>query len=82
MRKWQLQDAKNKFSQVVDIALAEGPQVITRHGKAAAVVLSFEAYSEMVRPALGLAEFFARSPLAEVELEFTRDADLGRDVGI
>ncbi len=32
-KNWQLQEAKNKFSQVVDCACNEGPQIVTRHGK-------------------------------------------------
>lgn len=35
---WPLQKAKNQFSQVVERAMAEGPQTVTRHGKAVVVV--------------------------------------------
>ena len=41
---WQLQDAKNRFSQVVRAARDGVPQWVTVHGKRAAVVLSAEAY--------------------------------------
>ena len=44
---WQLQEAKNKFSQVVREAQEHGPQIITVHGKEAAVVLSAEEYSTL-----------------------------------
>ncbi|MBM3223472.1 MAG: type II toxin-antitoxin system Phd/YefM family antitoxin [Candidatus Tectomicrobia bacterium] len=37
---WPLQDAKNRFSELVEQALHDGPQVVTRHGKATVVVLS------------------------------------------
>jgi prevent-host-death family protein len=37
---WQLQEAKNRFSQVVERALKQGPQIITRHGIEAVIVLS------------------------------------------
>jgi antitoxin Phd len=30
---WQLQEAKNRFSELVDLSLTEGPQIVTRHGK-------------------------------------------------
>ncbi len=30
---WQLQEAKNRFSELVDLTLSEGPQIVTRHGK-------------------------------------------------
>lgn len=41
---WQLQEAKNNLSEVVQRAMTEGPQTITRHGKPAAVVVSAEEY--------------------------------------
>ena len=46
---WQLQDAKNRFSQVVRAARDGVPQWVTVHGKRAAVVLSAEAYEELKR---------------------------------
>jgi antitoxin Phd len=30
---WQIQEAKNRFSELVDLSLSEGPQTVTRHGK-------------------------------------------------
>ncbi len=42
---WQLQEAKNHLSELVQLALSEGPQTITRHGKPAVVVISAEQYN-------------------------------------
>lgn len=47
MAEWQLQDAKARFSEVVRRAAAEGPQVVTVHGKETAVVLSAEDYHRL-----------------------------------
>ena len=47
-RVWQLQDAKNKLSEVVDEAMQNGPQLITRRGIEAVVVISFADYRKMV----------------------------------
>jgi prevent-host-death family protein len=44
---WQLQDAKNRFSEVVQRARREGPQVVTLRGERAAVVLSAEDYDAL-----------------------------------
>ena len=51
---WQLQDAKNRFSELVQRALREGPQTVTLRGERAAVVLSAEAYDALMadRPTL------------------------------
>jgi antitoxin Phd len=70
---WQLQEAKNRFSEVVDEALREGPQVITRRGVETAVVLSFVDYRRMTLAQGKLGDFFAESPLAGVDLDLTRN---------
>lgn len=49
MTEWQLQDAKNRFSAVVDAALESGPQRVTRRGKPAVVVLAVEEYERLRR---------------------------------
>lgn len=77
---WQLQEAKNKLSRVVEKARVEGPQTITVHGKAAAVVMSVEAYKKLARPRQSLVDFFRKSPLRGIELDLTRSRDTGRMV--
>ena len=47
---WPLQDAKNRFSEVVRRAKSEGPQTVTVHGRRAAVVLSAEDYDALAKP--------------------------------
>ncbi len=79
---WKLQDAKNRFSEVVDRALTEGPQVVTRHGEKTVVILSFREYERMTRPKESLAEFLLHSPLAASDLEIERDRGLPRDVEV
>jgi prevent-host-death family protein len=44
--EWQLQEAKNKLSALVEKAIHEGPQTITRHGKPAVVVMSVEEHEK------------------------------------
>jgi antitoxin Phd len=45
--RWALQDAKNRFSEVVDAALSGQPQVVTRRGVDTAVIVSHEEYTRM-----------------------------------
>jgi len=75
VHSWQLQEAKNRFSEVVNQALHQGPQVITRRGAETAVVLSIQDYRKLRRPETDLVDFFRTSPLAEVELDLERDRD-------
>ena len=48
--QWQLQEAKNRFSEVVEEALARGPQTVTRHGREVVVIVSAEEYRRMRQP--------------------------------
>ena len=49
MTDWPLQDAKNRFSAVVDAALAGAPQRVTRRGRPAVVVLAVDEYERLCR---------------------------------
>lgn len=70
---WQLQEAKSKFSEVVEEAINHGPQLITKRGVEAAVVLGYDDYRKLVMSKQKLSTFFRESPLAEVELDLSRD---------
>lgn len=78
--EWQLQEAKNRLSRVVEEARRGTPQTITLRGTPAAVVLSFEQYQELTRPRTPLSVFFQHSPLGEIELDLERSRDVGREV--
>ena len=60
---WQLQEAKNRFSEVVKAAVEKGPQTITVRGKDTVVVLSSNQYAKLVKRKEPLSAFFAKSPL-------------------
>ena len=77
---WQVQDAKNRFSEMVERARKDGPQTVTRHGRKVAVVLSHEEFEKLSRPKDSLVDFFRNSPLAGVELDITRSRDTGRTI--
>jgi antitoxin Phd len=79
-KSWKLQDAKNHFSEVVELAITKGPQEVTKRGKHAVVVLSFEMYQQLVHPKENLVEFFQSSPLQGVEFDLERQRDTARDV--
>ena len=79
MSVWQLQEAKNKLSQVVDEALHVGPQVITRHGAEVVVVLSVADYRRLGAARPKLSEFFGSSPLVGLDLDLSRSRDLPRE---
>ena len=59
MAEWPLQDAKNRFSAVVDAAMAGEPQRVTRRGKPAVVVLATDEYERLRRLEKSKAPTFA-----------------------
>lgn len=79
---WQLQTAKNRLSEVVDRAIDEGPQRITRRGVEAAVVVSADDFRELTKPETDIVEFFKRSPLRGVSLDLERAKDHPREVSL
>lgn len=62
--RWSLQDAKSRFSAVVDAAVAGEPQLVTRHGKPAVVVVAAETFARLHRQAQTEAPSFAEVLLA------------------
>jgi prevent-host-death family protein len=78
---WQLQEAKQKFSEVVRQALAEGPQAVTRHGRAVVVVISAAEYDQLVASKPSFARFLSEAPDFDA-LDITRDRGLPREVAL
>lgn len=83
MKTWKLEDARNRFSEVVRKAMADEPQLVTRNGREAVVVVGVEAYRRLAAPR-NLLHFLEDSPFAEAvaegELDLERPEDFGRDV--
>lgn len=86
---WQIQDAKQRFSEMIRAVASEGPQVITRHGEDVAVVVDIGEYRRLTRPSADLVGILLGGPkfddgiadvLAEIEAE--RKADYGRAVDL
>jgi prevent-host-death family protein len=60
--RWQLQEAKQRFSELVRRARAHGPQVVTRHGEEVAVVVSIEEYRRLTDELPSFKEFLLAAP--------------------
>ena len=79
---WQLQEAKNRFSEVVNRALGEGPQIVTRHGEEIVVILSKAEYNRLQKSQTSVLDFFRHSPLVGIELDLKREQSLPRDIDL
>ena len=72
---WQLQEAKSKFSKVVNLALQEGPQIITRYGEEVVVILSMDTYRQISPNKPSLLDLLLNSPLVGSQLKIEREKD-------
>lgn len=82
MKSWQLQQAKAHLSELVQKASAGKPQEITLRGKPAVVVLSVEQFEQLQKPKPGLVDFLQSSPLANQDIDFSRDMSDMRDIDL
>ncbi len=73
MTTWQIQEAKNKFSELIDKTLSEGPQMVTKHGTEVAVVMPIDQFRRLTAPKQRLGDFLLNSPLRNSELVIKRD---------
>jgi len=81
MASWQVQEAKTKLSEVIERARSEGPQTITKHGKARAVILSIEDYEGLKRPQPNLIDYLRNGPRFD-DFDFERNQDIGREIDL
>jgi antitoxin Phd len=65
---WQLQEAKNRFSEVVEDALRVGPQTVTRRGEPVVVVVAVQTWQRLVGPTPSLKDYLRSAPLAGLDL--------------
>lgn len=80
MKSWQLQDAKNRFSEVVDKALTEGPQYVTRNGKDAVVVVATAEFQPQTKPPKkSFVEFLLSAPKVDIDFEEGRKTGRSRN---
>ena len=78
IQTWQLQEAKNKLSRVIENAVNSGPQIITKRGVEVAIVLSYAEYQKMIASRGSLSTFFRNSPLVGTDVDLARDKSILR----
>jgi prevent-host-death family protein len=78
--RWKLQDAKARFSELVQRALDEGPQTVSRRGKDVVVVISAEQFELMRKRQISLKDLLRSAPWHELEIE--RDKSPPREIDL
>ena len=69
--RWQVQDAKQRFSELIRKAHSDGPQVVTRHGEEIAVVIDIADYRRLKGEIAEFKDYLRSGPVFD-------DLDLGR----
>lgn len=77
--RWQLQEAKQRFSELVRSAREEGPQIVTRHGEEVAVVIDIDLYRRLSGSKASFKQFLLSGPDFD-DLDIARSTDLPRDI--
>jgi antitoxin Phd len=80
---WPVQDAKQRFSELLRRAESDGAQFITRHGTEVAVIVNIEEYrhlTEPAEPAMSFKDFLLNGPKIDAELEIGRTDELPRKI--
>jgi len=77
--RWQVQDAKQRFSELIRTAQADGPQVVTRHGEEIAVVIDIADYRRLKGEITEFKDYLRSGPAFD-DLDLTRSAERPRGI--
>ena len=75
--RWQVQDAKQRFSELIRVAHADGPQVVTRHGEEIAVVIDIADYRRLKGETADFKDYLRSGPGFD-DLDLDRTAERPR----
>ncbi|MFC1850336.1 type II toxin-antitoxin system Phd/YefM family antitoxin [candidate division CSSED10-310 bacterium] len=78
---WKLQDAKSRFSELVNDALKKGPQYVTRRGKETVVVISVKEFSKLISDKPDFKTFLMSCPKVD-DFQIERSKDPSRYVDL
>ena len=76
--RWQVQEAKQRFSEVLRAAESGEPQIVTRHGEEIAVVIDINEFRRLRGQSMSLMEYLRFEPYLDLDIE--RRRELPRDV--
>jgi len=76
---WQVQEAKQRFSELLRAAKQAGPQVVTRHGEEIAVVIDIAEYHRLRGDVVDFKDFLRSGP-DFADLELTRSPERPREI--
>jgi prevent-host-death family protein len=79
---WQVQEAKQRFSEVLRAAESGEPQIVTKHGEEVAVLIDIAEYRRLRGESVSFMEYLRVAPSADADFEIERGDDLSRDIDL
>jgi len=86
---WQVQEAKQRFSEYLRAVKQEGPQIVTKHGEEIAITVDINQWRQMTQPKMDFKELLRRPPYFDEkfieimeEIEAERKQDFGRTIDL
>jgi antitoxin Phd len=76
---WQVQEAKQRFSELLRAAASEGPQIVTRHGHEVAVVIDVSEFHRIRGDTADFKDYLRSGPVTD-DLELARSGELPREI--
>lgn len=73
--QWQVQDAKQRFSELLRVANADGPQFVTRHGRQIAVVIDIADYRHLKGETVEFKDYLRSGPGLD-DLDLSRSGEI------
>jgi antitoxin Phd len=82
MAIWQVQDAKARFSELLDATIKKGPQIVTRRGIETAILVPIEEWNRLQRAARPTLKALLLAPGARFEDQIPKRHKLRRRAGV
>lgn len=80
--RWQVQEAKQRFSEILRAAEAGEPQIVTKHGEEVAVVIDIAEYRRLRGESVSFMDYLRVEPVADADFEADRRIDLPREIDL
>jgi prevent-host-death family protein len=79
---WQVQEAKQRFSELLRVAQAGEPQIVIKHGEEVAVVIDIAEYWRLRGESVSLMDYLRADPVADADFELDRRPDGPREIDL
>ena len=78
--RWQVQEAKQRFSELLRAAAAGEPQIVTRHGEEIAVMIDISEYRRLLGQPMTFLDYLRSGPILDEDLDVGRSREPARDI--